>query len=69
MIENPVVLKRFQEEVKHYNHFFGDYEQVKRYQIVPDEWTTAAGFLSPTLKIKRNVIEAHYAERIEKLFS
>jgi len=69
MIENPVVLKRFQEEVKHYNHLFGDYEQVKRYQIVPDEWTTAVGFLSPTLKIKRNVIEAHYAERIEKLFS
>jgi len=68
MIENPVVVKRFQEEVKHYNSFFGDFEQVKRYQIVPDEWTQQGGFLSPTLKIKRNVIEAHYAERIEKLF-
>ena len=30
IIENPVVLKRFEEEVKHYNHFFGDYDQVKR---------------------------------------
>jgi long-chain acyl-CoA synthetase len=69
MVENPQVLKRFHEEIKHYNHFFGDYEQVKRYQIVPEEWTAADGFLSPTLKIKRNVIEDHYAERIEKLFS
>ena len=69
MIENPVVVKRFQEEVKKYNQFFGDFEQVKRYQIVPEEWTQPAGFLSPTLKIKRNVLEAHYADRIEKLFS
>ena len=69
MIENPVVIKRFQEEVKKYNQFFGDFEQVKRYQIVPEEWTQPAGFLSPTLKIKRKVLEAHYADRIEKLFS
>lgn len=69
MIENPLVVKRIQEEVKHYNHFFGDFEQVKRYQLVPEEWTQQIGFLSPTLKIKRNVIEEFYADRIEKLFS
>jgi long-chain acyl-CoA synthetase len=69
MVEHPEVLKRYAEEVKKYNHFFGDYEQVKKYQIVPDEWTQQAGFLSPTLKIKRNVLEKHYAERIEKLFA
>lgn len=69
MIANPVVLKRFQDEVKKYNAFFGDYEQVKRWQLVPEEWTQPGGFLSPTLKIKRNVIEEHYAERIEKLFA
>lgn len=69
MVENPQVLKRFQEEVKKYNAFFGDFEQVKRWQLVGEEWTQPGGFLSPTLKIKRNVLEAHYAERIEKLFS
>lgn len=69
MITHPVVVKRYQEEVKKYNHHFGDYEQVKRYQLVPDEWTQPSGFLSPTLKIKRNVIEDHYAEQIEKLFA
>jgi len=68
MVENPAVTKRFQEEIKKYNLLFGDYEQIKRYQIVPDEWTQQKGFLSPTLKIKRNVLEAHYTDRIEKLF-
>ncbi|MDD3077987.1 MAG: long-chain fatty acid--CoA ligase [Paludibacter sp.] len=69
MIQHPEIVKRYQEEVKHYNQFFGDYEQVKRYQLVPEEWTQPAGFLSPTLKIKRNVIEKFYADRIEKLFA
>ncbi len=68
MIQHPVVVKRYQDEVKKYNQYFGDFEQVKRYQLVPDEWTQLIGFLSPTLKIKRNVIEAHYADRVEKLF-
>jgi len=69
MIEHPLVVKRFQVEIKHYNHFFGAFEQIKRYQLVSDEWTQPMDFLSPTLKIKRNVIEAYYADKIEKLFS
>ena len=69
MIQHPEVVKRYQEEVKQFNKNFGDFEQVKRYQIVEEEWTADAGFLSPTLKIKRNVLEKQYADRIEKLFS
>lgn len=68
MIQHPVVLKRYQDEIKKYNQFFGDFEQVKRWQLVPEEWTQPGGQLSPTLKIKRNVIEEQYKERIEKLF-
>lgn len=69
MIEHPAIAKRYGLEVKHYNHFFGDFEQIKRFELVPDEWTQQIGFLSPTLKIKRNVIEAQYTDKIEKLFS
>ena len=68
IINHPQVAQRYAKEVKKYNEFFGDAEKVKRYQLVQDEWSQVNGFLSPTLKIKRNVIEAHYAEIIEKLF-
>ena len=68
MIEHPLVVKRIQEEVKKYNQYFGDFEQIKRYLLVPEEWTTALDFLSPTLKIKRDVIENFYADKIEKIF-
>ena len=68
MIEHPLVAKRFSEEVKRYNQYFGDFEQIKRYLLVSEEWTPALDFLSPTLKIKRDVIEKYYADKIEKIF-
>lgn len=68
MIENPKVMKAFREEVSKYNESFGDYEQIKRFQLLADEWTQPNGALSPTLKIKRNVINERYKDRIEKLF-
>lgn len=69
IINSPEVLKRIQAEIKKYNVHFGDWEQIKKFELVVEEWTQPNGFLSPTLKIKRNVIEEHYAEKIEKLFS
>ena len=68
MIANPEVLKRVAREVKHYNANFGDYEQIKKYKLVADTWTMDNGFLSPTLKIKRKVIQNFYEKQIEKLF-
>ncbi|HRG04345.1 MAG TPA: AMP-binding protein, partial [Paludibacteraceae bacterium] len=68
MIKHPEVTKRIMSEIKKYNALFGDYEQVKKYQLVADAWTMDNGFLSPTLKIKRKVIQNFYEKQIEKLF-
>jgi long-chain acyl-CoA synthetase len=68
MINNAEVNKKIREEIKDYNRFFGDYEQIKRYQLIADEWTVANGILSPTLKVKRKIIAERYAGVIEKLF-
>ncbi|MDR1595153.1 MAG: long-chain fatty acid--CoA ligase [Prevotellaceae bacterium] len=68
MINNADVNKKIREEVANYNRFFGDYEHIKRYQLIADEWTVANGILSPTLKVKRKIIAERYAGVIEKLF-
>ncbi len=68
IIKHPEVTKRFMTEVKKYNALFGDYEQIKKYQLVADEWSMNNGFLSPTLKIKRKVIQKFYESKIEQLF-
>ena len=38
-IVRPEVMQRFQEEVKKFNEFFGDYEKIKRYELLAEEWT------------------------------
>jgi long-chain acyl-CoA synthetase len=68
MIDNPDINTKIREEIKDYNSFFGDHEQIKRYKLIADEWTVGNGALSPTLKIKRKIISARYADVIEKLF-
>lgn len=69
LIKNPVILKRFQKEIDKYNAFFGDYEQVKRFALISDEWSQLTDILTPTLKVKRNLVQAKYKTEIEKLFA
>jgi long-chain acyl-CoA synthetase len=43
-------------------------EQVKRFEILPVEWTAESEELTPTLKLRRRIIHAKYAERIDALY-
>lgn len=68
MVVHPAVRKRFESEVKKYNHYFGSTEQVKRFQLVGEEFTIEKGELTPSLKVKRNSISVKYKHLIERLF-
>ncbi len=68
VVKEPQVVARIKKEVKKLNAKFADHEQVKRFLLVPDEWTSQNGLLSPTLKVKRTVAQTRYAEEIERLF-
>lgn len=54
--------------LRKYDHFFGSWEQIKRVVLVPEDWGKQTGFLTPTLKLKRNHINKYYKEQIEHLF-
>jgi len=69
LITNPEVLAIFNKELKKYNPQFAHHEQIKSYQLIADEWSMTNGLLTPTLKVKRNVIEELYKEQIAKLFA
>ncbi|MDR1678821.1 MAG: long-chain fatty acid--CoA ligase [Prevotellaceae bacterium] len=69
MVKHPEIDKRFRKEIKKYNNYFGDWEQIKKFELVADEWSQATGVLTPTQKVKRRVIQERYAEIIEKLFA
>ena len=44
-------------------------QQVKRWELLPDEWAAESEELTPTLKLKRRVIHAKYADVIDSLYA
>ncbi|HEX6370662.1 MAG TPA: hypothetical protein VF006_17195, partial [Longimicrobium sp.] len=48
---------------------FAKYERPKKVAVIPQEFTIESGMLTPTLKIKRKLVEKHYADVIEELYA
>ncbi|MEI7420849.1 MAG: long-chain fatty acid--CoA ligase [Prolixibacteraceae bacterium] len=69
MITKPELLAMFQSEVREINKTLGQHEEIKRFRIVPETWSSVTGELSQTLKLKRKVIEQKYSSLIEEIFA
>lgn len=65
----PQVVSRYQQEVNEINKQLAFHEQIKRFRLVADEWSTLSGELSAKLSLKRNVIAEKYATTIREIFS
>jgi long-chain acyl-CoA synthetase len=63
------VINRIQKEVDKYNQNFGKWEQIKRFELTEDVWSIDEGQLTPTMKMKRNVIREKYNDLYEKIYS
>lgn len=68
-ISNPLIIKRIQEEVDHYNQKFGNWEQIKRFELTPDIWSIEAGHLTPTMKLRRKIILEKYKNLYQKIYN
>jgi long-chain acyl-CoA synthetase len=68
LVEAPDVISRFNSEVESINKSLNPHERVLRFRLVPDEWTPATGELSPTLKLKRQVIADKYRDLIDQVY-
>lgn len=69
LIRDNQVLQIIQKEVNKTNKLIGQHEQIKRFRIVCEPWTAASGELSPTLKLKRRVLYAKYANLLRKIYA
>ena len=68
-VNNPRVLDLYRELIDSFNTFFNHVEQVKKFELVPNEWTIDTGELTPTLKLKRKVIMEKFKTAIERIYS
>ncbi len=69
IIRNKAVIDRYRKEVDAYNKYFGDYEKIKRFELLDHEWTIEDGEITPSLKIRRKIIAERYKDLIEGMFA
>ncbi len=68
LVTRPDVVALYQEIVDALNRDLSPYERVKRMALLPSEFTVASGELTPTLKVKRRVVEERWRTQIEALY-
>ena len=68
LIKNEQVLAKYNEVIEAANAGFGKWEQVKRFALLPKEWSIDGGELTPKLSLKRKVITEKNNEVIEKIY-
>ena len=67
LCENPYVIKRVQRDAGEFTREMNDYERVKKVYLLPQEFSIDKGEMTPTLKIKRGVIDEKYEEAIDEI--
>ncbi len=68
MAKDPVIRKRIKKDIDEFNKGFGETEQIKKFALIPQTWSMENKELTPTLKLKRDVISRKYKDQIDNLF-
>jgi long-chain acyl-CoA synthetase len=68
LVATPKVRELYKGIVEDLNKKLAHFETIKKIVIVPDEFTVASGEITPTLKLKRRVIETKYKQQIDELY-
>lgn len=69
MIKNKDVIIRYRKEIDMYNATLGDYEQIKKFELIAKEWTIESGEMTASLKPRRSRIMQNYAELVNKIYA
>ncbi|MDX2250042.1 MAG: long-chain fatty acid--CoA ligase [Bacteroidia bacterium] len=68
MIRNLAVKELYQGICNEYNTEFSQIEKIKKFELVPDTWSSESGELTPTQKLKRRVLLEKYRSEIDHLY-
>jgi long-chain acyl-CoA synthetase len=69
LVKDAKVQKAYQEIVDKVNMGLANYESMKRICVVAEEWSVEEGTLTPSMKLKRRVVESKYAKEIGELYA
>jgi long-chain acyl-CoA synthetase len=68
LVQEPEVKALYKDEVEHYNQQFNHVEQIKRFELLPQEWSVETGEMTPKLSLKRKVIMEKYRDAVRRIY-
>jgi long-chain acyl-CoA synthetase len=68
MIHQPRIIEMFKDLVESFNKYFNHVEQVKKFELLADEWGVDTGEMTPKLSLKRKVIMEKYRDAVERIY-
>ena len=69
LLRNVKVIELFKDLVENFNKYFNHVEQVKKFELLPDEWSIDTGEMTPKLSLKRKVVIEKYRDAIERIYA
>ena len=69
LILNPQINEMYKDLVESFNKYFNHVEQVKKFELLPDEWSIDTGELTPKMSLKRKVVLEKYRDSVERIYS
>lgn len=68
-VHHPRVLDLYRELVESYNTYFNHVEQIKKFELLPQEWTIDTGEMTPKMSLKRKVVMEKFKTAIEHIYA
>ncbi len=68
LLDHPEVQKLYRQEIDNVSTDLARYETIKKFALIEEPFTIESGELTPTLKIKRRIVEERYKDIIEKMY-
>lgn len=68
LVRRPDVMALYQELIDGVNHGLAHFEQIKKFAVLPEEFSIERGELTPTMKVRRRVVEEQWRAVIEKMY-
>ena len=69
LAKDPAAIKIVQKDISALTSTLVDYERIRRVALLPHEFTIDSGELTPTLKVKRRVVDERFGDLIEELYN
>ncbi len=69
VVHHPKVLELYRELVESFNQFFNHVEQIKKFELLPREWSIETGEMTPKMSLKRKVVMEKFKDAFERIYT